>query len=86
MQADQNAMPSALGSCTAVIATNPPRGTYTTVTGPANDTATVNVSQSEFTSLCGELQAGSVELTITHNGSTITDFAFQSFQGFAKAL
>jgi hypothetical protein len=85
MQANQTDLPSALGSCTAVVATNPPRGTYNTITGPANDTATVNVSQSEFNSLTGELAAGPVELTITHNGSTITDFAFQSFQGFAKA-
>jgi hypothetical protein len=78
MQADQSAMPSALGSCTAVVATNPPVGTYTTITGPANDTATVNVSQSDFTTLCGELSAGSVELIITHNGSTITEFDFQT--------
>ena len=85
MQADQSAEPSALGSCTAVVATNPPRGTYNTITGPANDTATINVSQSEFNSLCSELSAGSVELIVTHNGSTVTDFDFQSFQGFAKA-
>jgi hypothetical protein len=77
MQADQTAMPSALGSCTAVVATNPPYGTYTTITGPANDTATVNVSQADFNSLCGELSSGSVELIITHNGSTVTQFDFQ---------
>jgi hypothetical protein len=85
MQANQSQLPSALGSCTAVVATNPPRGTYNTITGPANDTATINVSQSEFNSLTSELAAGAVELTITHNGSTVTDFNFQSFQGFARA-
>jgi hypothetical protein len=84
MQADQSAMPSALGSCTATVASTPPIGTYTTITGPANDTASVRLSQADFNSLCSELQAGSVELTITHNGSTITEFDFQSFQGFAK--
>lgn len=81
MQANQSDLPSALGSCTAVVATNPPRGTYNTITGSANDTATINVSQTEFNSLTGELAAGPVELTVTHTGSTVSAFDFQSFQG-----
>lgn len=84
MAADQTAMPSALATCTAVVATSPPVGTYTTITGPENDTATVNLDQSTFDSLCDELSTGSVELTIIHTGSSISEFDFQTYEGFAK--
>ncbi|HVW29842.1 MAG TPA: hypothetical protein VHC69_30975 [Polyangiaceae bacterium] len=85
MQADQTVLSSALATCTAVVATSPPVGTYTTISGPQNDTASVNLDQSTFDSLCSELSAGSVELTIIHTGSSISEFDFQAYEGLARA-
>ena len=53
-------------------------------TPPKERRATVNVTSASFTTLCGLLTNGSVQLHVSHSGSTITDFSYEVRQPLAK--